>query len=200
MIAARRERLACRFPGRWLWLSCLLSAQVSAVTVYKTVDETGHVTFSDQPPAGVTATETIHLRVSDREPSALDRERLAAMVAATDRMAADRREREQRRAAARERTRKPEPVYYPVVADYGYPFYGSRVIGRKYGYHRPYRPHRPPLLKPGRPVHLPAQASLARRSHTVAERGARIVPYPAYRAPPALQLQNFGARWSAFRH
>ena len=71
-------------------------------TVYRTVNEQGVVSFSDTPPAGDEAVEKVQIDVAT--PQAPDEylERLEAMRETTDRMAQDRREREQHRASLRQ--------------------------------------------------------------------------------------------------
>ncbi|MEM1402546.1 MAG: DUF4124 domain-containing protein [Pseudomonadota bacterium] len=127
----------------------LLSSNALSQTVYKSV-EGGVTSFSDQPPESGDA-EAIELNVTPVSEDGLLEQRLAEMRETTDRMAADRREREQHRAELRAQQQAPEPqvvtVEQPTLVGGYWPNYG-----------RPNRP-RPPF-RPGRPVKptpLPAQ-------------------------------------------
>ena len=120
-----------------------------AQTVYKSVED-GVTSFSDQPPESGES-EAIELNVPPVSDDGLLEQRLAEMRETTDRMAADRREREQHRAELKAQQQVPEPqvvtVEQPVLVGGYWPNYG-----------RPNRP-RPPF-RPGRPVKptpLPAQ-------------------------------------------
>ena len=84
-------------------IAALWTPLAFTATVYKSVDEYGRVTFSDQPPETAATVEVLEYRVPEISRSALDTARLEAMRETTDRMAADRREREIARARARER-------------------------------------------------------------------------------------------------
>jgi hypothetical protein len=129
-----------------IWV-CDLQAQTA--TVYRSVDEQGVVTFSDQPPADSPA-DVIEIDVAAPEPDPQLEARLEAMRETTDRMAADRREREQHRAelralAAQDNPPPSEPETL-VVERYLPTFVG--------GWQRPpLRPHPPyqPLPAPYRP-------------------------------------------------
>ncbi len=129
----------------------LLSLEISAqpTTVYKSVDENGEVTFSDQPPAGGEQAETLVYDtgepVSEEEAAA----RLQRMRETTDRMAADRRERE----AARSPAPASRPADVPATGQTEpLPAYYSGY----YNYSRRHRPGaRPPLRPPGRPPGRP---------------------------------------------
>ena len=146
-----------------LSLSCgLTSAQ--GQTVYKSVDESGNVTFSDTPPADSKDVEQIQVQAPAPQSSGEQQQALEDMRETTDRMAADRREREKHRAEmkqinARSTAAAPTGSEQP---DYSYQDYYSTVPGygvrsRYYtGPHRPgYRPKpehpivRPPLQHPG---------------------------------------------------
>lgn len=129
---------------RRLILLCLLSVPAFAQTVYKTVED-GVTTFSDAPPTEGVA-EVFEMQVPPRSDDGLLEERLAEMRETTDRMAADRREREQHRAELRALTAPEEP---PAVAEA--PPTTVWAGGFWPGYvNRPIRP-RPPL-RPGPPV------------------------------------------------
>ncbi|MEM7691767.1 MAG: DUF4124 domain-containing protein [Pseudomonadota bacterium] len=92
---------ACIFSSFCLFGLLTLTAVplVFGQTVYKSV-ENGVTTFSDAPPADGDA-EQIELQLPPEPDSALLSERLAEMRENTDRMATDRREREQARATQR---------------------------------------------------------------------------------------------------
>jgi hypothetical protein len=137
-----------------------------AQTVYKSVDENGNVTFSDTPPADDrVVAEQLELNVP--APAALEDQAqyLQDMRETTDRMAADRREREKHRAEVRELNARAQSYtaagndqsestvddYYTTV-----PGYTARS-GYYYGPHRPGykpRPEHPVARPPLRPVPL----------------------------------------------
>jgi hypothetical protein len=141
---------------QWLPAMTLLCALPGiAATVYKTVDEQGVVSFSDRKPAGDAPVETLQVEVQEPQPSAEVEARLEAMRRTTDRLAADRRERERQRAALRKlQAQALPPSAAPDYTDYrwdatGYP--GDYV----YPARRPWRPHYRP-----RPVHPVARPPL----------------------------------------
>lgn len=144
------------------WTYGLVWAQ--GQTVYKSVDEDGNVTFSDSPPADAKETQELQVNVPDPQPTGEQQQALEDMRETTDRMAADRREREKHRAEMKELNARNSAVtstgsgqsnseydgYYPPV-----PGYGVRS-GYYYGPHRPgYKPKpehpivRPPLQHQG---------------------------------------------------
>lgn len=125
-----------------------------ATTVYKTVDEKGRVSFSDQPPPAGAPVEVLDYNMPTVTPSAMDTARLEAMRETTDRMAADRREREEHRAKLRADARAAQAAANPAPAyeDYYYPY---RVVRR--GVYYP-GIGRPPHLKPRPPVVRPPLA------------------------------------------
>ncbi|MFT7320906.1 MAG: hypothetical protein ACI8SI_002462 [Congregibacter sp.] len=138
---------------RMLFFALLLSPSLLAQTVYKTV-EGGVTTYSDSPPDTGTA-EVLIIDVAPIAEDALLEERLAAMRDTTDRMAADRREREKRRAELREIQQTAaapaldtEPASSTITTNWE-----SDYLPR---YVRPIRP-RPPIRPglPGRPQPLP---------------------------------------------
>ncbi len=143
-----------RRPSRYvLCLAALLAGPTAmATTVYKTVDEKGRISFSDQPPPAGEAVEVLDYSTPSVTPSEIDTARLQAMRETTDRMAADRREREAHRAklrteaAAARTAANPQPVY----ADY----YPNRVIVGRRGFLGPGY-GRPPLLHPRPPTLQP---------------------------------------------
>ncbi|MFV8817061.1 DUF4124 domain-containing protein [Haliea sp. E17] len=143
-----------RFP-RVIFALVLVAANAGAdsqqTTVYRSVDERGVVTFSDTPPEDTAQAETLTLRVNSPDVDPDAQQRLEAMRETTDRMAADRREREKHRAEIRELSqRSPAPAGYQPAdqeqQDYWYsPYWGNY-------YPRPIRPpyhDRPPPLRPG---------------------------------------------------
>ncbi len=130
----------------------LAGAPLGATTVYKTVDERGQVSFSDQPPPAGAAVEVLDYSVPEVTPTALDTARLEAMRETTDRMAADRREREAHRAKLRAEARAALAVANPAPAyeDYYLPY---RTVVRRGGILRPgwgYPPLHPvpPIVRP----------------------------------------------------
>jgi hypothetical protein len=180
-----------------LLMLSLACVPVWSATVFRSVDARGHVTFSDEPVAQAVSVEHIVLPEHRQQRSALDEQRLLAMRETTARMAADRREREQARASARERAlaSAPQVVYYEMPR---YP-----VVGRRLG-HRPWRPpgsHRPsyPQSRPG-PVPTPYQLAHHRQgtAHKLLAGSTRssatsprmdFRPFAAYRAPAWLSLK-----------
>ena len=140
-----------------LALFLLGAVAAQAQTVYKTVDETGAVSFSDTPPESGEVAEELTLEVAPpQDPEAYTRN-LEAMRETTDRMAEDRRAREKHRAEMRELAARTQPpsqqaVQYDLVDQY------SSSWGYSGGYH--YRPGRPPWRpgyhpKPEHPIHRP---------------------------------------------
>ena len=116
-------------------------------TVYRTVDESGVVSFSDIPPDDGAPTE--RLQIDAPTPSSTDEyvENLEAMRETTDRMAEDRRAREKHRAEMRElaaRTEAYEQSQQPQVIEYDnyLPTYAG-------GYYRPGHGHGRPPWRPG---------------------------------------------------
>lgn len=134
-------------------------------TVFRTVDESGVVSFSDTPPEGDTPVESITIDAPAPQSPETARQRLEDMRETTDRMAADRREREKHRAEMRELYARSQPTPQPQYSEAGYydpyyPVYTTRRTTRK-GYYggipwrpgygdRP-RPEHPIARPPGRP-------------------------------------------------
>ena len=122
-------------------------------TVYRTVED-GVPSFSDAPPDDGRDVETITLDVAPPADDPQLAERLEQMREATDRMAEDRREREQQRAALRQQHAEREreiAAQSPtvIVANSGYwPVYGRP--GRPWP-RPPYRPQPQPLPQPPPP-------------------------------------------------
>ena len=143
---------ALLLPGL-IWAAIAVVSPLSAQTVYKSV-ENGVTTFSDAPPSDDTPVETIVLEVPAPADDPQLTERLEQMREATDRMAADRREREAHRATLREQQAVPvpEPAAEPpaVIAAGGY-------WQAPPSYWPPFRPpYRPPHVRPPmRPQPLP---------------------------------------------
>jgi len=133
-------------------------------TVYKSVDEEGNVTFSDSPPADAKVTQELRVEAPQPQSAGEQQQALEDMRETTDRMAADRRERERHRAEMKEINARsgvaastgaepPSSTY----DDYYQTVPGYTVRSRYYsGPHRPgYRPKpehpiaRPPLQHQG---------------------------------------------------
>jgi hypothetical protein len=137
-----RESLILLLP-----LLCLLNGIHSrAATVYKTVDENGVVTFSDTPPATEPA-EEVQIDVQEGLSPEASAARLEEMRETTDRMAADRREREKHRAELREtQARSAQVSAEPPRQERGYP---ETLYRDYYPVYPPY--YRPPHHYPGHP-------------------------------------------------
>jgi len=142
----------------WVAVVCLVPAAwaPAQTTVYRTVDDAGVVTFSDTPPPQGTAVETMVIDLPEGESNTADQTWLDAMRETTDRMAADRREREKHRAELRKLQAESQPPTQVVVEEqddyWGYPLYYGRPGWRPGGGHRPRPGHpvaRPPLRPPG---------------------------------------------------
>lgn len=132
----------------------------AATTVYRSVDAQGVVSFSDQPPAAGQPAEQLVIDTPTPQLSAADEQRLTAMRETTDRMAADRRERELHRAQLRELAAQGYPYSETPYADSSYTeqqsyyrygsvgYRGGAPLRRWHKHHRP-RPEnpiaRPPL-------------------------------------------------------
>lgn len=147
------------------------SRAAAAQTVYRSVED-GVPTFSDSPPVSGQAEEIV-IDVAEPAPDPELEKRLTALRETTDRMADDRREREQHRARLRElRRATPEPAESQqstvVVAGGLWPAYvRPRPPGRPYPPLRPRPPLRPtpaPLPSPpaGWSVMQPGNAQLMR--------------------------------------
>ena len=155
---------------RLLFLLFVVTPVVAAQTIYKTV-ENGVTTFSDAPTADGNA-EVITVDVPPPAQDGLLEERLEAMRDTTDRMAADRREREKQRAALRA-LQAPSPAPTTVLVEQpvplwvgGYwPSHGRPIYPRP-----PFRPGPParpqplpqPVAPPGWSVMKPGNAQLMR--------------------------------------
>jgi hypothetical protein len=141
------------------------AAHGQETTVYRHVDEKGVVTFSDTPPAGEVEADTLSISTPAAQDPDAYLENLDAMRETTDRMAADRREREKHRAELRElnaqnqASQETQVVEYREYSDY-WPVYRSPIYtnpGRP-----PWRPgYRPKPEHPiARPPYRPAQPGI----------------------------------------
>lgn len=137
------------------------------MVIYRSVDADGTVSFSDQPPADDSSTETITIDVpTAAEPAELEA-RLAAMRETTDRMAQDRREREAARAAlvAAQRS-SATPAATPAAPPAASPAAGIGAFWPAYTrpwHHRPRPPLRPvPVPPPGYDILQPGNSQLMR--------------------------------------
>jgi len=147
-------------------ISLTATGAAMAQQVYRFVDESGRVVFSDQPPpSGVDAEEVAVPETETAASGAEAGERMERMLSVTDKLQQDRIARETERQAAQAaavQAREPPPVepaeddddgggWYPV---YG-PGYGWGPGWPGYGppHHRPPRPpwHRPPEWSPEMP-------------------------------------------------
>jgi hypothetical protein len=141
-------------------------------TVYKSVDEQGVVSFSDTPPANPDDAERMQIDTPPASSTGEYEQNLEAMRETTDRMAADRRDREKHRAEMRELQARTNAYQQPDYSDrdYNYDDYTQISGYRGYtgsGYYRPGHPGRPPY-RPGykpkpehpiaRPPHRPGQS------------------------------------------
>lgn len=143
-------------PLIFLFFTC---TAVGQATVYKTVDEDGVVSFSDTPPAEGVAAEKMDIDTPAPQPTGEYQENLDAMRETTDRMAADRREREKHRAEMKELQARQQPAQESGVNQYNdyYPGYSGGYYGGGN-----YRPGRPPLRpgykpKPEHPIAKPPE-------------------------------------------
>ena len=177
------------------WLALLLGSSCAwAATVYKTVDENGVVSFSDTAPVEEQAIEIIQIDARTPESSESAQEQLEAMRETTDRMVADRQQREKHRAELRqlqaEKTRQSQVIEYTAPTDYSYSRSGTFTGYYPYPVYRPGAGHRPkprppiarPPLRPRPPTHRPEHrvispghdypASLIRKSYSAPVRAA----------------------------
>jgi len=139
-------------------LGFLLCLPVIAETVYKTVDDKGVVSFSDTPPEGDPEVESFQIATPPPQDAEVTQQRLDDMRETTDRMAADRREREKHRAEIRELQANTQPQqqqqYSSGYDDYYPPIYtNSNVRRRNYYGNAPWRPNYRP--KPEHPIARP---------------------------------------------
>lgn len=137
-----------------LLLSCLTA---QAQTVYRSVDETGAVSFTDTPPVDEQDVEEVRLNVAAPQDPEAYQQSLEDMRETTDRMADDRREREKHRAemreiAARNASQQQHQEPQTLVDHY------STAWSYDSGYYN--RPGRPPWRpgyrpKPEQPIYRP---------------------------------------------
>jgi hypothetical protein len=147
-----------RVPGFVFLLFCLPCA---AATVYKSVDAQGRVSYSDQAPVDSAVVDILEFDETTPTLAAEDAARLAEMRETTDRMAADRREREASRSRVQEERVttqfvevQQEPYYYPYYS----PVY-SRGYSRGYSHSYGRRRHHP-IIRP--PSHRPLPVGQSR--------------------------------------
>lgn len=145
---------------------CTPGAAAAAQTVYRSVED-GVTTFSDTPPADGAA-EVIDIEVPPRAEDGLLESRLAEMRETTDRMAEDRREREQQRAILRtaraDAKEPPAPPAEPSVVWAGgyWPTFGRPGFRPRPPFRPPVRPRPPARVPPGWSVLEPGNAQLMR--------------------------------------
>jgi hypothetical protein len=128
-----------------------------ATTVYKSVDESGVVSFSDSVPQEHTLLEEVEIDVAEPMSGNETQQRLEDMRETTDRMAADRMAREKHRAEMRELQAKTDALREPQYPDYSnYDGYPAIYTGGYYNY-RPYYPrrHHPGPVRPEHPIARP---------------------------------------------
>jgi TolA-binding protein len=151
----------------------LLSGGVCSQSVYKSVDESGNVIFSDTPPERAVITQSVEVPPGPSEESIEQaREEVEEISKRADELEERRLQKEQaRRADERERQQQTRteppaqsgeddasPYWYPAYP--GYPTYPGRPH-RPYppqhsgGDHPAYTPWRPGPRPPGHPVPLP---------------------------------------------
>lgn len=146
-------------------LVLLLSAVAQAQTVYRSVDESGAVSFSDTPPEGEVVVEEVDLQVAPPQDPEAYSQHLDDMRETTDRMAEDRRAREKHRAelreiAAREASAR-QQVQQPSLIDQ----YSTSWSGTGSYYHRPGYPPWRPGISPRPPIHRPPMHIPPKPSH-----------------------------------
>lgn len=124
----------------------LCSTAGVATTVYKTVDEGGVVSFSDTPADASAEVLTINAPAprSPEEATAT----LEAMRETTDRMAADRREREKHRAELREIADQGKVSQVPHQQIYNEYYYPVNTRNGRYHGRPPYYPGNKPVPRP----------------------------------------------------
>ena len=157
-------------------LLCLIlaSSLSHAATVYRSVDNEGRVTYSDQPPLDKTIrVETLHYPATPVKRSAEDSARFAAMREVTAKMTESR--------LARENTRIEQKAQEPVYSDTQQPYYAARRGGsRPNNPHYPYYPRWGLIGKPAANNEYPAK--LVRRHYSDHVQRA-LQPNPVYQRP-----------------
>jgi len=139
----------------------LLSVPTHAVTVYRSVDAAGRISFSDQPPAEAVSTQEIELRSSAPAVDEDLQARLQAMRETTERLREDR--------LARARMRQPQESWTPPAMPTGDAQRNeSHDVGWLLPYRRPHHgwhspPPRPYPQPPLRPATQPNSSSLSPR-------------------------------------
>jgi hypothetical protein len=178
--------------ARWLGVLLCLFGMAPAVAdiVYKTVGEDGVVSYTDTPPAPEEQVETLVIEVREPQLQESAREQLEDLRETTDRMVADRQQREKHRAELRQADPRSQPPIqvieygapagssgsYPVY--YTYPVYCPGVgylPGPAYPTGRPPYCPRPPVQLPGSGIISPGYdypASLIRRGYSPEVRAA----------------------------
>ena len=166
-------------------LCCFGSASLAA-TVYKTVDESGAVSYSDTRPVAEGPVEVLVIEVQAADLSESVQDALDDLRETTDRMVQDRQQREQHRAELRQRqiASSPQPIEYTAPRQYSgsypvfypYPVRRPGLVGPRPGY-----PGLRPPLRPVQPIYPAAgvvspghdyPASLIRRSYSPEVRAA----------------------------
>lgn len=138
-------------------LSLLCCLPAAAATVYKSVDDSGVVSFSDTPPTGDVLVETVVIEEQVPLSGDASQQRLEEMRETTDRMVADRMARERHRAELRELNAREYAPAAPQQLDtyYDTPFVYTGFAGdNRYPPRRNWRhPHKPqhPVAPPLRP-------------------------------------------------
>ncbi len=180
----RRARLAAGAAVVAFVLTLHWGNHALAATVYKTVDENGVVSFSDAPPKGDEPVETLEIDARAPVLTQTEQAQLDAMRETTDRMVADRQQREKHRAEMRQQqvdsqARATENVA-PGAYNGTYPAYYPYPVYIPVGRPRPIHPiARPPLRPPA--AQLPEgvispghdyPASLVRRGYSPEVRAA----------------------------
>ncbi len=174
-------------------LLLVFAVPLLAATVYKTVDSKGVVTYSDTPPAEGAEVETLVIDVQAAEPAQGAQDQLEAMRETTDRMVADRQQREKHRAEMR----KLQSESRPEVIDSGVPGGYDGTYTGYYPYNYPYPVYRPrpghrPGYRPGggywpRPEHPIARPPLRPHAHIPAE----DIISPGYDYPASLIRRSY---------
>jgi len=127
-----------------------------AATVYKSIDESGVVSYSDTPPQNGILVETVEIDNRDSGPNEQAQQNLQDMRETTDRMVVDRLAREKHRAEMRKLQAQTGAVQAPQYPDYydsstiysGYYDYPIRRHWRRPGHVRPEHPIVQPPLRP----------------------------------------------------
>lgn len=147
------------FARLLLLLVLLCPVSIFATTVYRTVDESGAVQFSDTPPVDLIAVDTLEINTTEPLQADETQQRLQAMRETTDRIVADRMARERHRAEMRRlgsetdlnRAALDSPP--PAQEEYYYP------VPYSYRTYPPLSSHRPNLPAMGNPVVQPTAVS-----------------------------------------